>query len=287
MNEDSKIILVTGATGTQGGFVVRNLMKKKSFKVRGITRNLESAKALELQRIGVELCEANMLNESSLKDACKGVHGVFSVQDYWEKGATALHEVEQGLNLISAAKSAGVRHFVQSSMADGNHGDEVLHFKTKLLISKIAFASGLNTTEIGTVWFMNNLFDSKKGGNLTFPALSGSLSKDCIFRMLDANDIGRVVASVFEKGSEFFGKKLNLCGDALTVPDMARIFSNVTGKNPPFWKLPKSLLKLFNKDFAEQLHWENTSGWNFDVLKNVAGCELTSLKTFLNSTRER
>jgi uncharacterized protein YbjT (DUF2867 family) len=132
----NKLILVAGATGKQGGAVTRHLLKN-GFKVRALTRNAESLAAKQLAMQGATIAVGDLDDRDSLQQAVMGADGVFSVQNYWEKGIGYEGEIRQGKNLADVAKAAGVRHFVQSTMAEGStFPDRLEHFKSKAEIEK-------------------------------------------------------------------------------------------------------------------------------------------------------
>src|SRR5271156_1821316 len=105
--------------GTQGGSVARFLIKSKKFRVRGVTRNAQSMQAKELASQGVEIVEASLDDVESLKVAFHGVYGVFGVTNYWEHGEE--REIQQGINMVDAAKAENVQHFVYSTMGLCQH----------------------------------------------------------------------------------------------------------------------------------------------------------------------
>ena len=114
MSNSNKLILVTGATGSQGGATARHLLKK-GFKVRAFVRDDTKPSAIELKNHGAELFKGTLDDKNSIKGALNGVYGVFSVQNFWEHGYDK--EVHQGKNTADAAKEAGIKHFVYSSVA--------------------------------------------------------------------------------------------------------------------------------------------------------------------------
>jgi uncharacterized protein YbjT (DUF2867 family) len=115
----SKLITVFGATGNQGGSVVRAILAhpdhSRSWKIRGITRDTSKPNAVALTQQGVEMVSADLSSKDSVLAAIKGSDAVFGVTNYWEKG-TLEHEVMQGRNLADAAKEAGVHHLIWSSL---------------------------------------------------------------------------------------------------------------------------------------------------------------------------
>jgi uncharacterized protein YbjT (DUF2867 family) len=114
MNTNGKVILVTGATGHQGGASARHLLAN-GWRVRALVRNPDDPTARALADSGVEVVQGDMIDRASLDRAMHGVYGVHSVQAYLPKDAAG--EIRQGTNVADAAKAAGVQHLVYSSAA--------------------------------------------------------------------------------------------------------------------------------------------------------------------------
>ena len=127
MNRDG-LVLVAGATGRQGGAVVRHLLTK-GWKLRALTRNPDSYAARKLAEQGIELTQADLDDPGSLERAARGVYGIYSVQDFWTVGAR--REVQQGKNLADAAKKVGVEHLVYSSVGGAERNTGITHWETK------------------------------------------------------------------------------------------------------------------------------------------------------------
>ena len=123
MNLDG-LVLVAGATGRQGGAVVRHL-QPKGWKLRALTRNPDSYAARKLAEQGVELAQGDLDDPGSLERAARGVYGIYSVQDFWTVGAK--REVQQGKNLADAGKKAGVEHLVYSSVGGAERNTGITH----------------------------------------------------------------------------------------------------------------------------------------------------------------
>ncbi len=113
MSNRDKTVLVTGATGRQGGAVIRHMLPK-GWRLRALTRNPASHAAKDLARQGVEVVQGDLEATRSLEEICHGIYGIYSVQDFWSVGAK--REIQQGKNLADAAKKVGVEHFVYSSV---------------------------------------------------------------------------------------------------------------------------------------------------------------------------
>jgi uncharacterized protein YbjT (DUF2867 family) len=281
------LVLVTGATGMQGGAVTKHLLAK-GIKVRAFTRNSASPAAEKLHQAGAELAQGDLNDLTSLAKALQGADAVFAVQDFWAKGVGYAGELKQGLNLADAAAKAGVKHFVQSGMAKGEHIEGIEHFESKQAICEHLKAIGLPHTVIGTVYFMDNFMYPKRGGAMSFPTLSGSLKAGTKMHMLALDDLGAIVSQVITEPTQYVGKYLDVASDCLTVPEMKRIYKQVTGKSPKLWSLPAWLLRLFNKDFAKQLAWQNDPGWSFPVEPSrLIYPKLTSFEQFINQYKIR
>ncbi len=281
-SNDSDLILVVGATGRQGGAVTRHLLNH-GFKVRALTRNPESPVAQRLVAQGAEVVVGNLDDRDSLQQTVVGVTGVFSVQNYWEKGVGYEGEIRQGRNLADIAKASGVKHFVQSTMADGDTFPHQLeHFKSKAEVEQYIKAIQLPHTFLGTVTFMDNVLDSAFGGEWTFPFISGVMKPDTPYHMLAVDDLGGIAVAVFANPAKYIGQKINIAGDCPTVPEMKQLYKEVTGRSAKWFTLPVWLCQLMNREFVEQMKWQSAGNWVFrtEQARDIYP-KLTSFKAFL------
>lgn len=226
--------------------------------------------------MGAEVVRADLERSVTLETAFAGAYGVFSVQNYWEKGIGYEGEVRQGRAVADAAKAAGVDHVVQSTMAAARSFAGVRHFESKRVIESYVRQLKLPLTLIGTVYFMDNLLDPHMGGKLTFPMLAGTLGKRTPFQLLAVDDIGMVVTEVFKRPGHFIGDRIDLAGDTLTVGEMRATYQRVTGRQPKAYGIPTWVMKLFNREFAEQLLWHKQVGWEL----GMDGLSYPGLTTF-------
>ena len=270
-------VLVTGATGRQGGSVARELLSG-GFVVRALTRRPASQRSKALAEMGVEVVAGNLSDRASIRQAMKKVDGVFSVQNYWDPSVGFDVEITQARNLAEAALDSGTAHFVQSSMAAASDVSAVRHFESKRRIEQILKELSVPHTLIGTVYFMDNLFDRKMGGSMTFPALSGGLDSSTRLHLLSSNDIGRVVRRVFSRREEYLDQRVNLAGDQMTVEEMKTTYSQVMCKRAPRYWIPRPVLRLFAYEFAQQLDWHNAV--NFDFSFEASRRSFSHLSTF-------
>jgi uncharacterized protein YbjT (DUF2867 family) len=278
-----RVVLVTGATGRQGGAVARHLLAA-GFPVRALTRNPDGAAARALAEKGATLVKGDLDDPGSLARAVEGAYGVFSVQNYWEKGVGFDGEVRQGRSLADAAKAAGVKHFVQSSIADAENVPQVKHFDSKARIERYIDEIGLPRTFVRTVFYMDNFLDPK-GGSLLLPLLSGILGADAPLHMIAVDDIGAVTAAVFREPERFLGRSVDVAGDRLTVAEMRETYARVTGRRAKGWSIPAFVSRFFNAEFVTQLQWNRTNGWQFplDETRRIAP-QAARFEDFLRSS---
>ncbi|GAA4470389.1 NmrA/HSCARG family protein [Nibrella saemangeumensis] len=278
---NGKIILVTGATGKQGGALVRHLLTT-DFKVRALTRNVNSESARRLQAQGVEVVQGDQEDKASLERALNGVYGVFSVQNFWEKGVGYAGEIRQARNLIDASVQAGVNHFVQASIADAAAAKGVMHWESKAAIERYIDQIGLPRTFLRAVFFMENFFDPKSGSVL-FPMLAGTLHPNTRFHMVAVDDIGAMGAFIFQNPQVYIGQAQDVAGDQLTLAEIRATFEQITGRKTPAYTIPKWISRLMISDMVKQLEWNNKPGWSVDMntLRAVFP-NLTSFAEFLS-----
>jgi uncharacterized protein YbjT (DUF2867 family) len=260
----SPFVLVTGATGNQGSAVVKHLLTQ-GVKIRALTRNGNSLAAEKLRKAGIEIAVGDMHDRLSLDHALNGVNAVFAVQDFWAKGTGYKGEVQQGINLANAALNAGVRHFVQSGMARGSRIEGIEHFESKKAICDHIKSIGLPHTIVGTVYFMDNFLDPKRGGSMTFPTLTGTLKPNTKMHMLALDDLGFIVSHILTHRNQYLNQYIDIASDCLTVAEMKTIYEKTAGKRPKSWQVPSWMLRILNKDFAKQLAWQNDPGWSFSI----------------------
>jgi uncharacterized protein YbjT (DUF2867 family) len=280
-----KIIVVAGATGNQGGAVARHLLAG-GWKVRAMTRNPASSAAKALAALGAEVVAADLDRPDSIATALRGAYGVFSVQNYYEKGVGYEGEIRQGRTLAEAAQQVGICHFVQSTMAKGRDAEHVEHFRSKIMIERLIGEFALPASFIGTVWFMDNLLDKTKGGEMSFPVLAGTLGSERPFESLYADDIGKAALRMFAEPDRSIGQHVPLAGDRLTIKQMRETFYNVIGRRPPSFPMPNLITRFVNADFAAQLRWQRDIGWDFPLGASKALVpDIRSFRDFLSEKR--
>ena len=263
MSNADKTVLVTGATGRQGGAVVRHLLPK-GWKLRAMTRNAATHVAKELAGQGVEVVQGDLEDAASLDRACRGVYGIYSVQDFWSVGAK--REVQQGKNLADAAKKAGVQHFVYSSVGGAERNTGIPHWESKWEVEKHIRQLALPATIFRLAAFMEmyNVLEVEVG--LLKGKLVDALRGDKPYQTIATDDIGAFVALAFERPKEFIGLELEIAGSELTNLDAAEVFSRVLARPVRFSKLPLPIVRLFmSKEFYKMFRWFNGAGFKADI----------------------
>lgn len=287
----NKRILVTGATGAQGGALVP-LLLQQGFSVRALTRDPNKPAGQALRALGADVVAGNLDDEASLERACADCYGVFSVQNFWEKGVGHDREVEQGCKLARAAKKAGVQHFVQTSVANCEHAPGVRHFESKYKIEQYIDSLGLPRTFLREVFFMENftqpvtLSGAKKpmDPHWILPTIIGLLDNDTRFHMISVDDIAWFAADIFSHPELYLGKAVDVAGDVLTAAEIKTIYQDVTGRRlmPASKWITRLIMRIINPESARQFRWNNRQGWDFDIVPlRQRHPRLTTFKRFL------
>jgi len=282
MLNDGKIILVTGATGRQGGAVAKNLLEK-GWAVRAMTRDPESEKALSLKSGGAEVVKADLNDPDTLKAVLEGVYGVFAVQNFWEAGNEG--EVTQGKNLADAAKAANVKHFVYSSVSSADKNTNLNHFDSKFEIEEHIRSIDLPYTIFRPVFFMENFFMMKEQiDNLNF---TNALLQDASLQMIAVNDIGRLVAQAFEAPDKYIGEAIDIAGDSITFPKVAELFSKKVGQEVSYTTISlDDFQSAMGEEYAKMIDWFNKVGYdvNIDALESSNNINLVKLDEWISAS---
>src|SRR5215471_18979320 len=263
MSDPDKTILVTGATGRQGGAVIRHLLPKE-WKLRALTRNPSGPAARSLIRQGLEVVQGDLEDPASLEPAVRRAYGIYSVQDYWTVGAK--REVLQGKNLANAAKKASVEHFVYSSVGGAERNSGIDHWDSKWEIENHIRKLGLPATMIRPAAFMENYCIDQVEIGILKGKLMDPIRADKPYQTIASDDIGAFVALAFERPKEFIGTELEVAGSELTNLEAAQVFGRVLGKPVKFQKLPMLMVRLFlGKEFYQMFRWFNQVGFKADI----------------------
>jgi uncharacterized protein YbjT (DUF2867 family) len=263
MTNQDRIVLVAGATGRQGGAVVRHMLPK-GWRLRALTRNPKSYAARKLAEKGVELVEGDMDDPASLERAARGVYGIYSVQDFWTVGAR--REVQQGKNLADVAKKAGVEHLVYSSVGGAERNTGITHWETKWVVEKHVRSLNLPVTVLRPASFMETYHITEVEIGLLKGKLADPIRGDKPYQTIATDDIGAFAALAFERPKDFIGLELEIAGSELTNIDAAKVFSRVLNRPVKFQKLPLPIVRLvLGKEFNKMFHWFNSKGYQANI----------------------
>jgi len=259
---DSRLVLVTGATGQQGGAVARRLLEN-GFRVRGITRNPESDAAGGLATLGAEMVRAEFSDAESLAAALEGVDAVFAMTTPFEAGIEA--ETAQGLALVDAAVAAGVDHFVYSSVASADKATGIPHFDSKYRVEQHLEASGLRWSVIAPVYFMGNLFFPDTLSGLKEGTYAIALPADLQLQQIATEDIGAFAAHVLANPDRFAGTRTDIAGDELSSQESADVLSRELGRPVSVFEVSIEGIRSFSEDLALMFEWFVSTGYVADI----------------------
>ena len=263
MQNTDQTVLVTGATGRQGGAVLRHMLTK-GWKLRALTRHCDSYAAQKLADRGVELVQGDLEDSATLEPAARGAYGIFSVQDFWAVGAR--REVQQGKNLAEAAKKARVEHFVYSSVGGVERNSGIDHWESKWEVEKYIRRLGLPATMLRPAAFMENYYIDQVEIGILKGKLMDPIRADKPYQTIATEDIGAFAALAFDRPQEFIGVELEIAGSELTNPETAETFSRVLGRPVRFRQLPMPLVRLvLGKEFHQMFRWFNQEGFKADI----------------------
>lgn len=294
---DKRIIAVVGATGAQGGGLVRAILSDpmRGFAVRALTRDTSSDKAKALVNLGADVVAADLDDVESLKRAFTGCDGVFCLTNFWEHFSPE-KEVAQARAMAQAAKQAGVRHVVWSTLEDTRRwvplADQrmptlmerykVPHFDGKGEADAEFTNLGVPTTFLLTSFYWENMIffgmGPKKGPDgrlaLTLPMGDQKLPGIAV------EDIGKCCVEIFKRGQEFIGKTVGIAGEHLTGQEMAAALTRALGKPVVYNAVPFEVYRAFGFSGAEDLG--NMFQFKHDFNEVFCGARNLALSRSLN-----
>lgn len=267
---EKKIIAIVGATGAQGGGLVRAILSDPSsgFSARALTRDVNSDKAKALAKLGAEVVAADVDDEESLRRAFKGAYAVYCVTFFWAHFSPE-KELAQASAMANAAKQAGIEHVIWSTLEDtrqwiplsdsrmptlmGNY--KVPHFDAKGEANKVFIELGLPTTFLLASFYWDNFIyfgmGPKKGpdGKLAITLPMG----DKKLPGIAAEDIGKCAYGIFKRGREFIGKTVGIAGEHLTGSQMAAALTKALGQEVRYNDVPPEVFRSFGFPGADDL----------------------------------
>jgi uncharacterized protein YbjT (DUF2867 family) len=267
---EKKIIAVVGATGAQGGGLVRAILSDKGrpFAARAITRDVNSDKAKELAKLGAEVVAGDVDDVESLKKAFKGAYGAYCVTFFWAH-LSAEKEKANARAMAEAAKHAGVQHAIWSTFEDTRKSVplsdtrmptlmgryKVPHFDAKAEADHFFTDLGVPTTFLLTSFYWDNMIffgmGPKKGpdGKLAITLPMG----DKKLASIASEDIGKCAYGIFKKGRELVGKTVGIAGEHVTGSQMAAALTKALGQEVRYNDVTPDVYRSFGFPGAEDL----------------------------------
>ncbi len=267
---DRKVIAVVGATGAQGGGLVRAILSDPNggFAARVVTRDVNSPKAREFANLGAEVVAGDVDDLASLKNAFAGAYGAYCVTFFWAHFSVE-KEMAHAKAMAEAAKAAGLQHVIWSTLEDTRKwvplSDDrmptlqgkykVPHFDGKGESDHFFTDAGVPTTFLLTSFYWDNFISfgmaPKKGADgklaITLPMGDKKLPG------IAAEDIGKCAYGIFKKGREFIGKTVAISGENLTGAQMAEVFTEVLGREVRYNSVPPDVFRSFGFPGADDL----------------------------------
>jgi uncharacterized protein YbjT (DUF2867 family) len=263
METGKDLILITGATGKQGGATARELLTK-GHAVRAMTRRPDSAEAQALATLGAEIVTGDLDDADSLARAASGAWGVFAVQNTWEAGVE--REEVQGLRLADVALKAGVQHFVYSSVGSAHRRTGIPHFENKMRVEQRVRSLGFPSfTILRPVFFMENLAGPWFLPGLQEGKLAMGIGPVTVLQMIAVRDIGKYGLWAFEHHASLNGRAIDIAGDQHTMPETARILGQAMGREVAFVQVPIEDVRAYSADYAAMLEWFDRVGYDADI----------------------
>jgi uncharacterized protein YbjT (DUF2867 family) len=266
----SRLILVSGATGTQGGTVARELIAR-GYQVRGLTRNPDSDASIALSSLGIEMVRGDFDEPGSLDKALESAYGAFSVQQY--RGVGVDGEIRQGKAFADAATRAGIQHFVYTSVSKAPLGTGVPQFESKLELE--------NYTIIRPASFMSGFETSREAASAG--EISGPLPPELARIYIAPRDIGRFAAEAFDHPEDWLGTATSIASERISYADIAAAMSRAMGTTVVYRQIPWDEFTASATATAvsrEQWYLENTDPVDVDALREKYAW-LTPFETYL------
>jgi uncharacterized protein YbjT (DUF2867 family) len=258
-----RVVVVTGATGRQGGAVARHLLSQ-GWRVRAVTRRPQRPAARALTALGAEVVRADMMNKTELMPAFADAYGVYSVQNFMPDGTAA--EITQGRNVADAAKAAGVQHVVYGSAGTGAAGTGIASWDSKLAVEAHLRSLGLPLTVLRPMAFMELMTDKGFYPPVsTWSLMPKLMGHDRPVGWICVDDLGAMAARAFADPDRFVGADLSLAADVQSIAQCRQIWQEVNGRAPRRVPMPVWMFRRFvGSDLITMWEWLRTARFDID-----------------------
>jgi uncharacterized protein YbjT (DUF2867 family) len=277
-------VLVTGATGQQGGALAR-LLLQRGHRVLALTRSADSPAARALEAGGARLVTGDFEDVDSLTRAMQGVDAVYAMATPFEGGPAV--EVRHGRHLADAAQRAGVGHFVYSSVAGASERTGIPHFDSKHEVEQYVKGLGLPYTILGPTYFMENFHAPGSLEALREGVLSMPLPPHRGLQMVALEDLAAFTTLAMELREDFLGKRFDVASDEVTGEQAAALLTFVTGRRVHYEQIPLERVRARSEDLGRMFEWLDTVGYRADVTRLRADYPSVRWHTFEQWVREQ
>lgn len=255
-------VLVTGATGLQGGAVVR-LLAARGHAVRALTRRPETPLSRALSSAGAEVMRGDLEDRPTIEAAVAGMDAVFAMATPFELGEAA--ETRQIIRLTDAARAAGIAHFVYSSVAAADQGTGIPHFESKARAEEHLRSTSMPWTIVAPVFFMENLIAPVVARGLTEDILTLALPRRRKLQMISVADIASFAALAFEQPQRFAGKRVEVAGDERRPEEMAQVLGTALGRRIHYVEQPVAMVHNHSRELGLMFEWLAEGGYRVDI----------------------
>jgi uncharacterized protein YbjT (DUF2867 family) len=255
-------VLVTGATGQQGGAVARALLSR-GHRVKALTRKADSDAARRLASAGADVVAGDLGDAASVLKAASDVATMFLMGNSYEAGMEA--ETRQGIIAADAAKAAGVAHLIYSSVANADKNTGIPHFESKYLVEKHVVGLGIPYTISAPVAFMENIVAPWSIGALRQGTHAFAMPAKRVLQLVALADIGAFVTALVERREQVFGKRFDFAGDELSGEEQAKILSEAIGRPINYQEIPIAAARQQSEDTALMFEWFDRVGYDVEI----------------------
>lgn len=253
-------ILITGATGQQGGAVVRAL-EGHGHAVRAMTR--DPGKADDLRHLGVDVVKGDFEHPDTVREAAEGMDVAWLMSTPYEDGPE--EETKQAKAAMNALRDADVGHIVYASVASADKGTEIPFFDSKFAAEQHLAGLGVPYTIVAPVWFRENLLDPAFTPGLDEGKLMLALPEERPLQNIGLEEIGRFNAHIIENHRDHQNMRIDIASDATVPVEMAWHIGKASGADVRSEEIPLDKLREQNPPFAAMFSWFQDEGYDVDI----------------------
>lgn len=259
----SNRVLVTGATGQQGGAVAR-LLLNRGYQVHALTRKPDSRSAQDLRSRGAIVTAGDFDRLDTLESAMHAVDTVFAMGTPYEAGVDT--ETRQGFALVDAARAAGVKYLVYTSVASANRNTGIPHFDSKYKVEQHLATSGIPHSVLAPVYFRENVLGPWMLPGLKEGRYAMALPPGRRLQQVGLGEIAGLACLMLEHPERFRGRRIDIAADDLPGEQVAAILTRVTGHAIRYHEVPvEQARKIGGEDFVRMYEWFNKVGYTVEI----------------------